>query len=92
MQDMQLTQASGDTMITINDQSSVMGTTPEPMAQIAKAQPVKGKTTILARPASSQKWNYSHPQLCADQQAHIQLDPPQYMFIDQSLLQLILHA
>ena len=28
MQDMQLTQASGDTMSTVNDQSSIMGTTP----------------------------------------------------------------
>ena len=28
MQDTQLTQASGDTMSTVNDQSSVMGTTP----------------------------------------------------------------
>ena len=28
MQDAQLTQASGDTMSTINDQRSVMGTTP----------------------------------------------------------------
>ena len=43
-------------------------------AQVAKAQPVKGKHTILAGPADPQEWNHLYPQLCA--KAHVQLDPP----------------
>ena len=50
MQDVQLTQASGDTMSSVNDQRSVTGTTPpQPLAQIAKAQPVKGQKDHLGR-------------------------------------------
>ena len=56
------------------------------MAQVANALPVKGEQTILAGPADPQEWNHLHPQLCANQQAHVQLDPPQYMFINRSLL------
>ena len=49
MQDMQLMQASGDTVSTIDDWSSVTGTTQQPTAQIAKAQPVKGQRDHLGR-------------------------------------------
>ena len=42
MQDVQLMQASGDTTTTINDQSTITATTPATMAQVTKAQPVKG--------------------------------------------------
>ena len=56
------------------------------MAQIAKAPSVKGKQTILVGPADPQEWNHLHTQLCANQQAYVQLDPPEYMFLNQSLL------
>ena len=75
-QDAQLTQASGITMSTDDDWSTMMGTTPTPMVQVAKALQVNGKQTILAGPADPQEWNHLYPQLCANQHAHVQLDPP----------------
>ena len=44
---------------------------PQPMAQVAKAQPVKGQQTILAGPADRQEWNHLYPLLCTNQQAHV---------------------
>ena len=52
------------------------------MAQAAKAPQVKGQTDHLGRRADPHEWNHLYPQLCTNEQAHIQLDPPQYMFID----------
>ena len=83
MQDAQLTQTSGVTMITNDDWSTVAGTTPATNGSSSQGLTSQGaKQTILAGPADPQEWNHLYPQLCANQQAHVQLDPPQYMFID----------
>ena len=49
------------------------------MAQVAKALEVTEQTDHFGR-------NRLDPQLCTNQQVQVQLDPHQYMFINQSLL------
>ena len=53
MQDVQLMPDSGDTMSTINDKSTIMGTTPATNGTSNKAQPVKGQTDHLDRACRS---------------------------------------
>ena len=66
-QDAQLMQASGDTLRTIDDQSSVMGTTPATNSTSTQDTASQGvKRPSWQRPAGPHEWNYSHPQLCAD--------------------------
>ena len=48
---------------------------PQPMAQAAKAPQVKGQTDHLVRACRSTRVEPFIP-LCANQQAHVQLDPP----------------
>ena len=64
-------QASGVAMSTDDDQSTVMETTPTTNGSSSQALQVKGKQTILAGPEDLQEWNYSYPELCANQQAHV---------------------
>ena len=62
-QDVQLMQASGDTMSTINDWSSLIGTTPTTNGTNSQG-------------TASQEANRPSWQGLQNQHAHVQLDPP----------------
>ena len=67
MQDVQLTQSRGDTMSTINDPSSIMGTTPttnRTASQEAKRPSWQGLQVHKSGTIHTHR-------LCADQQAHV---------------------
>ena len=86
-QDMQLMQTSGIqqalSMIRAQSQEQLL----QPMAQTAKAQPVKRQTDHLGRACRSTRVEPFIPTaIHKPTNTCTQLDPPQYMFIDQYLL------
>ena len=65
-QDAELMQASRDTTSTVDDRSTVMGTTHTTNSSSSQGTTSQGKKTILAGPTDPQEWNHFYPQLCTN--------------------------